>query len=331
FADASQLYDTTLSQGLIALLIWVLAMVAFYVMGRVLSRMVLRPVEEAWGKQRQFIADASHELKTPLTIILANNNIALGHPEKTMAEQQQWLESTEEEANRMNGLVTDLLMLAQVEDDTGGSEGTVDLSALVERSLLQFDAVFFERGINSEAEIEEGLHARGNQEHLRRLIDILLDNASKYGNAGGSVTVHLAHHAHKPHSALLTVGNTGAFIPPEKIDRVFERFYRVDEAHSTAVEGSGLGLALAQEIVREHGGSISVTSVLLDAAVPLEGSAPQDGSAPTNDATPLDNSSSMDGAVLLDDSTPLNVSVPERSPDEEQLAQTTFSVVLPLM
>ncbi|MDR1089185.1 MAG: hypothetical protein LBL23_07960 [Coriobacteriales bacterium] len=306
FADASQLYNTTLSQSLIALLIWVLAMVAFYCLGRVLSRMALRPVEQAWSKQHQFIADASHELKTPLTIVLANNNIVMAHPEKTMAEQQQWLESTEEETTRMNSLVTDLLMLAQVEDAAGASEASVDLSTLVKRSLLQFDAVFFERGLASEAEIEEGLHTRGNQEHLRRLIDILLDNASKYGNTGGTVAVRLAHSAHKPHSAILTVSNSGAVIPPEKISRVFERFYRVDEAHSTAVEGSGLGLALAQEIVWEHEGSISVTSVPLDAAVPPEDSAKWEGAPQQED------------------------SAPDKRSDGEQLAQTTFVVTLPL-
>jgi len=328
FADASQLFNTTLQQALIALLIWVVAMVAFFVLSRILSRMALKPVEEAWDRQRQFIADASHELRTPLTIILANNNVIQSHPEKTTAEQQQWLESTGEEANRMNDMVTDLLLLAQIENATGaskkahpdadddilphaqagepessagsggpesnmGSAGkpggksggritssptrsvqssilstssetaftSVDLSSLVDRTLLQFDAVFFERGMTSKAEIEEGLHTTGNQAHLRRLIAILLDNASKYGDKGGVVEVRLARSAEKHHSALLTVQNSGPLIPADKIGRIYERFYRVDDAHSSMVEGSGLGLALAHEIVREHGGSISASSV----------------------------------------------------------------------
>lgn len=293
FADASQIYDNTLYLALMALLIWVGAMVVFLILSILLSRMVLRPVEDAWTKQREFIADASHELKTPLTIILANNNIVMSHPEKSTKEQQQWLESTEEEAHRMDGLISDLLLLAQIDHDEDSAEGAdpaltqdviesdeegetgsgqddttqlapLDLSSLVERSVLQFDAVFFERHINVQSEIEPGLSLLGNPEHLRRLVTILLDNASKYGNEGGMVEVRLARTAEKRSVAELTVTNTGVLIPPQKISRIFDRFFRGDSAHSATTPGSGLGLALAKEIVTEHKGTITANSKPLE-------------------------------------------------------------------
>lgn len=294
FANASQIFDNTFSNALLALLVWVCALIVFFILSLLLSRMVLKPVELAWTKQREFIADASHELKTPLTIILANNNIVMAHPEKTTAEQQQWLESTHEEATRMNSLISDLLLLAQVEhsedmvsdsspadpDDAVETSqdasmressgivpfSTINMSELTERALLQFDAVFFERHLSVESSIEKDLVLEGNQEHLRRLVTILLDNSSKYGNDGGTVTVSLARSPQKHDRALLLVTNTGEEIPPQKIDRVFDRFYRGDSSHSSETPGSGLGLALAQEIVHEHGGEISVTSKTLDAS-----------------------------------------------------------------
>ncbi len=356
FADASHLYNSTLNQALLALLIWALSMVAFFALSLWLSRMALKPVEEAWDKQRRFIADASHELKTPLTIILANNNIIQSHPEKTTAEQEPWLESTEKEANRMNDMVTDLLLLAQLESTWESSNKTstdkddviavesredasknmvakssltpLDLSALVERSLLQFDAVFFERGIHTKADVAKGLRINGNQEHMRRLIDILLDNASKYGTEGSQVCVRLTRSTNKAPAALLTVANSGELIPSAKIDQIFERFYRGDAAHSSTTPGSGLGLALAQEIVREHGGSIQVTSIALEAF-----DSPESSGSPW----PLLPSESSGSGEPLESSESSRASVPSASsevtePDgKEPCALTTFSVVLPLI
>ena len=269
FADASQLIDAVLNQSLIALMIWVIAMTFFLVVAIQLSSMVLRPIEEAWDTQHQFVADASHELKTPLTIILANLNVIMSHPEKPTAEQRKWLDSTEEEARRMNEMVSDLLLLAQIEKDEaklGLQDGlepfveNVDLSNLVEHSLLQFDTVFFERGLSSYTGIDKDIYTTGCQEHLRRLVVILLDNAAKYSLEGSTVNINLTRRTDKNSPVLLTVQNTSAAIPPEQLNHIFERFYRLDAAHSKVIEGNGIGLALAREIVHKHRGSISVTS-----------------------------------------------------------------------
>jgi signal transduction histidine kinase len=185
-ADASSLIDSTFRMAASSALIWLGAMIILFAISLLLSRMALRPVAEAWERQRRFIADASHELKTPLTVILANNSLLLAHPDKTVATQQKWVDSTQAEAQRMDSLVRDLLLLAQTDEEQrlaksgAPSQRAVDLSALIRRNLLQFEAVFFERGITLTAEIEDKVTVLGNEEQLGRLVQILLDNASKY-------------------------------------------------------------------------------------------------------------------------------------------------------
>jgi signal transduction histidine kinase len=278
----SKLVGDTLQQVGIALIIWVLGVAAFLGISVFLSRIALKPVEVAWARQKQFIADASHELKTPLTVILANNNIMLAHPERSIDDNSQGIESTQLEAERMNGLVRDLLMLAQTDMASGnggkrvsgligagGADGagsvsetqTLDLSELTNRSILQFDAVFFERGINQTDDIDDGIAIRGNEKQLNRLLAILFDNASKYCKPAGQPWIHvsLKRSGDGKHTAVLSVSNSGTPIPADKIPHLFERFYRGDEAHSDA-EGYGLGLSLARNIVEAHGGGISVAS-----------------------------------------------------------------------
>lgn len=136
----------------------VAALAVFFVISLFFSRWALGPVARAWVQQRRFVADASHDLKTPLTVILANTSIALEHPERSVASQSQWLESTQHEAEAMQGLVGDLLELAKMdEEEAAASAGAprenfepVDLSDLVEGELLQFESVAFERGVQLE-------------------------------------------------------------------------------------------------------------------------------------------------------------------------------------
>jgi signal transduction histidine kinase len=276
-ASESPLLEIMLRQTVISGVIWVVAMVVFFFISLLLARFASRPVARAWEQQRQFVADASHELKTPLTVILANNSLIRSDPSKTVGEQEQWIQSTQDEAQRMDGLVRDLLLLAQTDEDNNATVGTsiarpsgggdaqtpenpqVDLSALVERGLLQFDAVLFERGIELSQSIEPGIKVAGDEEQLERLVQILLDNASKYaGSAKPTVSVSLHKNA-STNKAELVVNNSGEPIAPDAIPHIFERFYRVDSAHSDA-EGFGLGLSLAQAIVTEHAGSIGVSS-----------------------------------------------------------------------
>lgn len=236
----------------------VVALGAFLVISVFFSRWALRPVERAWRQQRRFVADASHDLKTPLTAILANASILLEHPERSVASQSQWVESTQHEAEQMQGLVSDLLLLAQIDEATAKPVfERLDLTDLVEGELLQFESVAFERGIELSSQVEADVRVRGDAAQLRRLATTLLDNACKYVDEGGSVSVALQKSAR---GATLSVHNTGAAIAPEDLPHVFDRFYRADKARTRDDSGHGLGLAIARAIAEEHGGTLVATS-----------------------------------------------------------------------
>lgn len=214
----------------------------------------LQTTEEA---RRRFVSDASHELKTPLTVLLADADILLAHGEDTVESQRKWVEAIREEGLRMKGLVQDLLYLAR--GDAGqraAARETVSLSDAVERCVLAFEPVAFEAGLTLDSDTAPNLSVTGDGEELRRLCAILLDNACKYGQQGGQITVTLK----GGERAVLTVHNTGEPIPPEAQAHLFERFYRADAARSRETGGYGLGLSIAAAIVEGHRGKITVHS-----------------------------------------------------------------------
>lgn len=256
FIDASSDIAAMAELVVSSLLIGILALLAFFFVSLLLANLALKPVEAAWNRQKQFVADASHELKTPLTVILANQKILLSHPEKTVAEQSQWIENTQSEGDRMKSLVEDLLFLAKTDD--GMSKETlssVNLSEITQGSILSFASLAFESGITLNDSIQPDIVLTGSEPKLRRLCGVLLDNALKYVNRRGTVDVNLCA---ENGNALLRVHNTGTPIPAEELPHLFERFYRVDRARSAG--GYGLGLSIAQSIVKAHGGKITVTS-----------------------------------------------------------------------
>ena len=239
------------------LLVGVAALAGFFFISLFLSRQALRPAARAWEQQNQFVADASHELKTPLTVILANTSIVLSHPDKTVAENRKWLDYIQEEALRMKILVEDLLFLAKNEGSRLPSPQPVPFSDLVEGCLLRFEPVAFEHGVELTSQVDSGAVLSGDQDSLERLAMILLDNAVKYAGEGGHVSLTLAVRSDRVH---LEVQNTGAPIPPEHLSHLFERFYRADSSRSRDQGGYGLGLAIAQAVARAHRGEISVSS-----------------------------------------------------------------------
>lgn len=250
----------------------VAALAVFFVISLFFSRWALRPVARAWTQQRRFVADASHDLKTPLTVILANTSIALEHPERSVASQSQWLESTQHEAEAMQGLVGDLLTLAKMDEEEAAAQSgaarpafeEVDLSDIIEGEVLQFESVAFERGVKLESQVEPGIELRGNEQRLRRLAGTLIDNACKYVDDGGAVDVSLSRSGKQ---ARLAVRNTGAPISPEDLPHVFDRFYRADKARTGSAGGHGLGLAIAWAIAEEHGGTLTVASTQAEGTV----------------------------------------------------------------
>ena len=248
------------------------ALAVFFVISLFFSRWALRPVARAWTQQRRFVADASHDLKTPLTVILANTSIALEHPERSVASQSQWLESTQHEAEAMQSLVGDLLALAKMDEEEAAAQSgdarpafeEVDLSDVLEGEALQFESVAFERGVKLESQVEPGIELRGNEQRLRRLAGTLIDNACKYVDDGGAVDVSLSRSGKQ---AKLAVRNTGAPISPEDLPHVFDRFYRADKARTGGAGGHGLGLAIARAIAEEHGGTLTVASTQAEGTV----------------------------------------------------------------
>ncbi|WP_349948040.1 HAMP domain-containing sensor histidine kinase [Lacrimispora sp. BS-2] len=245
------------------LLVFLVAVFLFLILSIFLSRLALRPVENAWRLQNQFIADASHELKTPLTVILANLQILSHHRECTIMDQQKWLDNTKEEAERMKQLVEELLFLAR--SDTGAvqasqaAKAALDFSDMVLNGVLLFESIAFENKVKLENEIDQGIILEGFEPQLKQVITILLDNACKYAGKNGSVSVRLKKSSH---NAVLTVQNTGTPIPEKDQAHVFERFYRTDESRVRKEGGYGLGLSIAKTIIDHHRGKISLTSSL---------------------------------------------------------------------
>ncbi len=258
FADRSHERDSIRSLLLSALLVGAGGLFAFFLISLYLARWALRPVERAWEQQRQFVADASHELKTPLTVILANIGILLSHRESTIEQQLKWVEYTGTEATRMKQLVDDLLFLAKSDARRMPPPQTpVDLSNIAWSSLLPYESVAFEQGVTLNSSIAPNLFILGDSGRLQQLIVILLDNACKYAGEHGVVTLTLEQVQSK---ARLTVNNTGALIPMDQLEQIFERFYRLDQSRVRKTEGYGLGLSIAKTIVEAHGGKISAVS-----------------------------------------------------------------------
>ena len=262
FVDGSSFEASVHRMGLALAGAWLLLMLALLAVTVFLSRYVTRPVVQAWENQQRFIADASHELKTPLTAILADASILAREPDKTVREQQMWLDGISREAERMRRLTEDMLSLAQADagQEVAPAMVRVDLSQLVERACLQFEPAAFERGLVIEDGIEPGIEVMGSADKLEGMVKTLLENACKYGAGSGTpVTVGLR----RQHgSALLSVGNGGDPIPPEDLPHVFERFYRSDKSRVQDGESLsfGLGLAIAKSTAELHKGSIKAES-----------------------------------------------------------------------
>ena len=220
-----------------------------------LSRWAVGPVERAWKQQRRFLSDASHELKTPLTVILSNAEL-LG--ESSLEERPaRWADNIRSEAHQMRSLVEEMLTLARAEDASPGTAlAPVSLTEAAQDCALAFEPVAFEAGKRLGYDLAEDVVVLGDPAKLRRLTSILLDNAIKYGAEGGTVTMTLRK---TERQARLTVSNPGEPIPPEQLRRLFERFYRADSSRGER-SGFGLGLSIAAAVAREHRGTLRAES-----------------------------------------------------------------------
>lgn len=217
------------------------------------ARWLVKPAERAFQQQKQFVSDASHELKTPLAVIGAN-------AQKLQSEigENKWLNYILSENKRMGGLLKELLTLAKAEDEAASHNfETVNLSKIVTRALLPYESLAYENQIDYWIDIQEGVYIQGEEEHLKQAVIVLADNAFNHVQEHGEIRAKLLT---KGKHIEISVSNTGQEIPKEEQKKIFTRFYRVDKGRSRSENRYGLGLAIASGIAERHKGRIEVVS-----------------------------------------------------------------------
>lgn len=222
-----------------------------------MSKLAARPMERAMQVQRQFVDDVSHDLKTPITVILANNSIVKSNPHETVESQRQWLDATEKAAKDMMAMIHEMLSLSALESSELDVEIVpVDLTSAAQKAVLQMESVAFDRGITVEDDIAENVTGFATTEFADRICNSLLENALKYEPDGGRVRVTLQT---VKKQAVFAVQNFGTVIPPDDLTHVFERFYRSDKVRASA-DGHGLGLPIVKRITTLIGASVTAES-----------------------------------------------------------------------
>lgn len=215
-----------------------------------LARRIVTPLEESYQKQKQFISDAGHELKTPVSVISTSAELLA----KEIGENK-WLSNIQYENERMGSLVKQLLELAKMESVAPQTE-RVDFGRLTSGELLPFESVAYEHGLQLDSDIANHIYVNGDSSRLKQLVSILIDNAIRHSEDGSFVKISLQN---RHNFAKLSVINDGKEIPAEQQTQIFERFYLMDSARSGDDRHFGLGLAIAKAITVSHHGKITVS------------------------------------------------------------------------
>ena len=219
----------------------------------VLSKIITKPVEKAFEKQKQFIADSSHELKTPLSILSANVDVL-----EMEIGQNKWLSQMKLQTKRMNKLIHELLVLAKAEAADGNIVfSEFNLSHAILNTVLPFEVVAFEHGREIKYDIEESISIRGDEQSIKKMMEALIDNAVKYSNRGSAISVKLFIKGSK---RVIEVFNEGQGVTEEQKDRLFDKFYRTDDSRARETGGYGIGLSLVKSVVDMHKGKIEAES-----------------------------------------------------------------------
>lgn len=251
--DNSNIQNSLYNYLLIFLSLFILLEVIVYLVSTVLTNWIINPVISSFEKQKEFIADASHELKTPLSVIIASSEALEDNPSEV-----KWLNNIKSEANRMNILIKNLLELASFEKKETYVLKEDNLSKVVELAVLTFDAKAYECDIKLESMIDNNIKFNFDTYSINELVEILLDNALKHADKKSTIVVSLKEQGN---NILLSVTDTGDIIPKGEEEKIFERFYRLDKSRSRKENRYGLGLAIAKNIVLNHNGKISAESV----------------------------------------------------------------------
>lgn len=254
FLDCGRSLSSFRSTLLASVALSLLGLLAVLVLLLILSHRIVRPVAESYEKQKQFITDAGHELKTPMTIISADADLL-----EMECGENQWLTDIRRQAQRLTGLTNDLIYLSRMEEEQPKLQVIqFPLSDLAEEMAQSFAAPAQSQGKELEVSVQPMLSCTGDEKAIRQLISILLDNALKYSPQGGKLALKLEKQGR---GALLTVSNTTAQpMEREQLSHLFDRFYRTDPSRSSQIGGYGLGLSIARSIVLAHKGKIRAKS-----------------------------------------------------------------------
>jgi len=254
-------FDETMRENQVSLVELLGIVILFELSGTLLAyalaRYVTKPIAEVFAMQNQFVADASHELKTPLAVIISNSDLLEADLLEADLPDNQWLQNIQSEAVRMNEMVKQLLDLTVSGRDSDYQFIDSDLSEVVLSAVLAFESLAYEKGLKLKCDIDEGLRCSFDQLKIQQLVGILLDNAICHARPKSKIEVSL-----KPAKSkvLLKVRNQGIGITKGDEEKIFERFYRGDKAHNRQLNRYGLGLAIAKNIVQAHGGKIMAQS-----------------------------------------------------------------------
>lgn len=252
FMDDSIANKNLKNMIILSIFIGFIALLFAYIISRKISLWIIKPIEETLNKQKQFISDASHELKTPLAVICANADILEGE-----IGNNKWLNYIQKEVGSMDKLVNSLLSLARIEKSSEQEELVdINLSKVVTGATMVFESLAYEKEIQLIDDIQDSLILKGNSEEIKQLLSILIDNAIKHTNKGNTVFVILKKYKN---NIILKVKNEGEPIPKGEEEKIFERFYRSDKSRNRDSKRYGLGLAIAKSIVQKHNATIKAS------------------------------------------------------------------------
>ncbi|MBP2621204.1 sensor histidine kinase [Streptococcus panodentis] len=244
--DRNDFFWLSIQLSLYSLLFFVLAV-------SVVSSFAIRPYIRNHENQKRFITNAGHELKTPLAIISANTEL-----QELMTGENEWTASTKDQVERLSNLINQMVVLSRLEEQPDLTLVDVDFSQVAQKAANNFKSVIEKAGKNYEIKLQEGIHVKATEDELYELVSILIDNACKYCDEGGQIFVTLTK-AKRGKRARLTVANSYADGKNVDYSRFFDRFYREDESHNHRQGGYGIGLSMAESLVRVFKGKISVS------------------------------------------------------------------------
>ena len=248
--DISSTNNKLRSDLIISIIILFISEIIIVILTKIITDWITKPVEESFNKQKEFITDASHELKTPLAVITSNIDMIEGKK-----EDKKWIDNIKNESDRMNKLIINLLDLAKLENDNNITLSTINLSKVLEKTILPFEGIMYEKNIKLTYNIDDNIEYLCNEEQIKELIVILIDNAIKHSK--GKVIANLKK---EKKNIILEITNNGDPIPKGEEEKIFERFYKVDKSRNRKDNNYGIGLAIAKSITEKNNGEIKAES-----------------------------------------------------------------------